>query len=350
MFKYALAIILGTATIPCGAAELPTGTVSQHVEFECDHHRLVGTLLLPPGDGPFAVAVFVHGSGPADRAAGGLYSPIFATFLRANVACLAWDKPGIGESTGDYRTQFNADRAQEVLAAIEWLKNRPEVDPRRIGLWGISQAGYIIPQVAVKMPDVRFAILVSPAHTPLLEVVKFSASTEVLRSMMVLLGHSQQQAQEADAFIQSLFTLLERHGTHAELLAMMKEGESKPWFKALHNAFGLFKAEDITPGFYDRLLHEVTEDPKSNLEMMHCPMLAIFGADDAQVDARSGKTCYESAARVAQNRDVTVQVFPAADHGIRILRDGRRVAAPGYYDLLGQWIKQHSQHEAQAEK
>ena len=55
------------------------------------------------------------------------------------------------------------DRAREVAAAIDWARQRTEIDPNRIGLWGASQAGWVMPKVAAADPLLRFIIAVSPA-------------------------------------------------------------------------------------------------------------------------------------------------------------------------------------------
>jgi hypothetical protein len=57
-------------------------------------------------------------------------------FARRGIASLSWDKPGIGNSTGDWTAQSMEDRAHEGLAAIRLLKERQEVAPNKIGVWG----------------------------------------------------------------------------------------------------------------------------------------------------------------------------------------------------------------------
>ena len=47
-----------------------------------------------------------------------------------------------------------------MLAGVQFLKARPDVDPARIGLIGVSQAGWIIPLAASLSSDVKFMILV----------------------------------------------------------------------------------------------------------------------------------------------------------------------------------------------
>lgn len=127
-------------------------------------HTLDGVLATPPdGRGPYGLVVFVHGDGPVDATHEGLYRPLFESFAEAGYASLSLSKPGVGGSTGDWLDQSMDDRAGETMAAIAWARQRPDIDSRRIGLWGASQAGWVLPKVAARTPDLRFVIAVSPA-------------------------------------------------------------------------------------------------------------------------------------------------------------------------------------------
>jgi hypothetical protein len=87
-------------------------------------------------------------------------------FARHGIASLCWDKPGVGASSGDWTRQSFRDRAQEALDAVEFLRGRREIDRKHIGLWGISQGGWICPLAAALSPDVAVVVLVSaPAGT-----------------------------------------------------------------------------------------------------------------------------------------------------------------------------------------
>lgn len=77
-------------------------------------------------------------------------------------ASLSWDKPGVGHSTGDWTAQSMEDRAHEGLAAIRLLKERQEVASNKIGVWGISQAGWVLPLMNTLAPEeIAFIIAVS---------------------------------------------------------------------------------------------------------------------------------------------------------------------------------------------
>ncbi|HCL90245.1 MAG TPA: alpha/beta hydrolase, partial [Candidatus Atribacteria bacterium] len=126
---------------------------------------LAGTLTLPSGKGPSPVVLLISGSGPQDRNET-IYNHrpflVLADYLtRQGIAVLRVDDRGVGESTGDFSQATSEDFASDVLAGIEYLKTRKEINPEQIGLIGHSEGGLIAPMVAVKSPDVAFIILMA---------------------------------------------------------------------------------------------------------------------------------------------------------------------------------------------
>jgi dipeptidyl aminopeptidase/acylaminoacyl peptidase len=90
-----------------------------------------------------AAIVLVHGTN-ADR--GSVLTEI-KIFADAGFGVLALDLPGQGASEG--RTLWGASERQAISAAIDWLIRREEIDPQRIGGFGLSMGGVIMIQAAV---------------------------------------------------------------------------------------------------------------------------------------------------------------------------------------------------------
>ncbi|MET9515807.1 CocE/NonD family hydrolase [Streptomyces sp. NPDC002994] len=136
----------------------------ERVTLRHGKQTLDGVLATPTGGrGPHGLVVFVHGDGPIDATHDGFYRPLWESFAEAGYAALSLSKPGVGGSSGNWLDQSMDDRADEAVAAIAWARQRPDIDSRRIGLWGASQAGWVLPKVAARAPDLRFVIAVSPA-------------------------------------------------------------------------------------------------------------------------------------------------------------------------------------------
>jgi uncharacterized protein len=139
------------------------------VSFDNRGARLVGTLYLPNRRGKVPGIVIVHGSGILPRWTFKLLSSDH--FVRAGYAVLAYDKRGVGDSSGRYEGPCNAcpDNvdllASDASAALSLLAARPEVKADKVGFWGISQAGWIIPKAAVMNGHAAFMILASGPTT-----------------------------------------------------------------------------------------------------------------------------------------------------------------------------------------
>src|SRR5262249_1329567 len=107
-----------------------------------------GTLCMPRSPGRHEAVVILQGSGSESR--WGTNRFIADQFARSNIAALVYDKRGSGLSTGDWRSSSYDDLANDVLAGIDLLASRLDVDPRRIGLHGHSEGGIIAAMVAAR--------------------------------------------------------------------------------------------------------------------------------------------------------------------------------------------------------
>lgn len=151
----------GSSSDNAAAATMPGATVMDGMFPGTDaslHYRLD----LPAGPGPFPAVVIGHGSGMATLAEGAAFVPMFN---RAGFAVLRYDKRGVGQSTGIYRglgvansdTQVD-ELAGDMVAGVTFLRTLREINGSRIGLFGVSQAGWIMIAAARKSVDVRFFI------------------------------------------------------------------------------------------------------------------------------------------------------------------------------------------------
>jgi pimeloyl-ACP methyl ester carboxylesterase len=133
--------------------------------FENGSVRLAYTLDLPHGSGPFPAIVAGHGSGRTRRQDLARFA---AEWTRMGFAVLRFDKRGVGESTGNYVFVGTHDSpvvfpelASDIVAGVRFLRTRPEIDKRRIGLAAWSQAGWILPHAAQALGDAAFVVLLS---------------------------------------------------------------------------------------------------------------------------------------------------------------------------------------------
>ena len=127
--------------------------------------KLAGTLTLPRAKGPFPAVLLITGSGPQDRDETLLgHRPflVLADYLtRKGIAVLRVDDRGTGKSTGDFAKGTTEDFASDARTSVDYLKNRKEIDPARLGLIGHSEGGIIAPMLASQSSDIAFIVMMA---------------------------------------------------------------------------------------------------------------------------------------------------------------------------------------------
>ncbi len=157
--------------------------------------RLRGTLYKPQGEGPFPAAIIVHGSAPSSRSQLGFHVRLA---IDSGLAVLAYDKRGCGESSGEFEpftvarsASIFSELADDATAAARWLRSRPEIDPKRVGLIGGSQAGWIMPLAGEREPWIAFIAATAGCavssgeeahHGELVRTLGIAGADEALRS------------------------------------------------------------------------------------------------------------------------------------------------------------------------
>jgi pimeloyl-ACP methyl ester carboxylesterase len=336
-----LAAVLLSLARCAGQAQKPR---IEEISFRSRSFQIAGDLRLPGGRGPYPVVMFVHGDGPNDRTAGGTYSPIMERMERAGYATFAWDKPGTGESTGEIdRSRLGKQRAQIVLDAIETLKAHPDIDPRRIGLWGISQAGYVMPRVLSMIDDIAFMIAVSCPGMPGVDQGAYLVSAQAACAGI--------PAGQADQ-IGRLLSEIERVATYQEYVRYKEALDALPGIESAA-IFGY--RPGVTPEdewHAHSPDNEYFWDPIEVIEHVTIPVLAFFGEKDTQVDPIQGARAYREALERAGNPSFRVELVPGADHNIILSETGclderqKRPQskwadyAPEYLDTLEEWLRE----------
>ncbi|MEU3451645.1 CocE/NonD family hydrolase [Streptomyces thermolilacinus] len=263
----------------------------ERVTLRHEGKPLRGVLALPEtGEGPFGLVVFVHGDGPVDATHETFYRPIWESFARAGYASLSFSKPGVGGSEGDWLDQSMTDRAEETLAAVAWARGRPDIDGRRIGLWGASQAGWVLPKVAARDPGLRFVIAVSPAVNWLRQG-RYNLLAELRRD------NATPARREA--------ALRRRDAT----LRLLRRGAPFSEYRA---AFG--DADGMTPARWSFIARNFTSDATADLRAMRgTPVLLVLAGRDDNVDVEETEAVYRE---ILPGHSLRVVRYPGAAHSL----------------------------------
>ena len=132
--------------------------VIEPVEVPCGDERYAG-YFIPPVNPP-------EGKWPAILTLGGADSFAEEIFFwggievgRRGMAQLIVDTPGRGSSLRLKGIVSRPDYEVPVASVLDWLSARPEVDPDRIGLIGVSLAGYYGPRAAAFEKRIKAMVL-----------------------------------------------------------------------------------------------------------------------------------------------------------------------------------------------
>ncbi len=280
---------------------------------------LAGTLTLPKGDGPFPAVILISGSGPQNRDEELLgHKPFLVIadhFTRNGIAVLRFDDRGVGQSTGDFATATSADFATDVQAGVEYLKTRKEINARKIGLAGHSEGGLIAPMVAAKSADVAFIVLMAGPGVSGDKVIRLQS-----RLISKAEGKSEQEIKADDNFLKTAFKELKKtkniEATRLKLKnTMMKEMEKLPAAdkEKLGNLdqVATSQVNSITSPWFRYFLFY---DPATSLEKVKCPVMAINGGKDLQVDPNQNLPAISSALKKGGNTRFVVKEIPGLNH------------------------------------
>lgn len=307
----------------------------EEISFDSRHFKVVGDLHIPNPNKKQPVIIFVHGDGPARRSPSGRPGRIMQSFLDIGFACFYYDKPGYGESTGEFtRGKLFEERAAILVDAVNALKRHQAINPKQIGLWGISQAGYVMPLAITQTKDIAFMIAIS---CPAMDSIDQSAY--LVEKQILCEGYDEKVAKMAYKYF--------RQRAHArnykEYLEAAEYLAKNPFIQSIQWG-GIKSEEQFSPyppsneGFFN---------PITLVEKITIPVLAIFGEKDTQIDPFQGAEGYDKALKQAGNRFYRVKLFPDADHGIILSETGcmkerreryRSQYAPGYIELMQTWL------------
>jgi dienelactone hydrolase len=228
---------------------------------------LAATLYRPAGaKGNLPAVVVGHGSGKVPRKKGAFW---IDAALSSGLAALAYDKRGVGESTGTFMEwevektpQIFQQLATDMIHAARWLSTQQGIDRNRVGLMGGSQAGWIMPLAASQEPMIKFVIVG--------EGVPLPAGIE------------------------------EVHGSYLNKVG----SESNPTLRQVTTADATAMDYDGPRGY----------DPAPVLEKLDIPVLWIFGLYDGVIPVR------QSIDRIGELQKAgklnhSVHIFPFGNHG-----------------------------------
>jgi dienelactone hydrolase len=274
--------------IPLTPATAAADLTYANVTFADGMVKLEGTVISPKTAGRHPAIVLVAGAGATGRWA---YRAEAEAYARAGIVALVYDKrAGYSRASSNF-----ADLAADATAGVELLRGRTDVIPSRVGLWGHSQGGWVVPLAASRSRSVAFVVTVSASA--------LTVDRTQLWSNRTYLSH----AGVAIGLVDPIGTKLSRTLIGA----------------------GLFG--------------DVSYDPIAALAQVHQPVLAIFADHDQSTAPGESLPLFSQALNRAGNKHYTLRVIKDANHNQRFSESGFTNAhsdefAPGFVSTMTGWV------------
>lgn len=326
----------------------PFPYIEEVVKYKSDlaDITLEGTLTLPLSQGPFPAVVLIAGSAPYDRNAtqnGHKPFMILADHLtRKGIAVLRFDKRGVNQSTGTYETADGKDFADDVLAGVNYLKIRPEINHLRIGLVGHSEGAVLAPMVAVKAKDLAFLVLMAGATVNgkkiMLEQHSIARHTE---------GVPEDIIAEESALLNEIYELVKNeaqaakqiHDALIKHLERRREVQVKPTFSVAGIEVNEASLDKIitrinTPWFRYFFINE----PTTYLKQIKMPICALYFELDSQVSPKQNMPLLIETLDKIGHLNYSVKEIPKHNHMLQSCKTGTFAEYIQNPETISPWI------------
>jgi uncharacterized protein len=276
---------------------------------------------------------------------------------RRGIAALRVDDRGVGGSTGNIGSSTTDDLVGDVLAGVEFLKSRKEIDPRRIGLLGHSEGGLIAPAAAARTNDVAYIVLIAgPGVTG--EEILYAQGALIMRAD----GASDEAVAKQRTLQEQMFAIVKEFDkqtvgqsgpaaddaavTAREKLTQLVAAASAEPPEDQRTAAGTQGAAQarqlLTPWFRYFLKY----DPRPALAQVRCPVLAVIGERDLQVPPKANLPEIEKALKTGGNTDYTLRELSGLNHLLQPCKTGspaeygqiEETISPEALLVIGEWI------------
>jgi uncharacterized protein len=302
-----IALLIGMSGPTACANE--TGAQSEFEEHRVEFHnhdvKLSGSLLLPKSERPLPAVIFVHGAGPQTREQ---YRKQGEYFVSQGIAALIYDKRGTGQSGGAYESRKPYDNlVNDALAGVALLKQRSEIAPSQIGMWGLSQGGSISAAAASRSKDIQFIVAVG---------------SEVADGMLFY-------------YRDNLFRRYGLSGTLRDVAEKAQLGADTLFFN--------LRDESLLSTFAPRSYPPPDQYVHPAWSRVNQPVLVMWGQLDQHQPVGESILGLKNSLAQANNQKWTMIILPKANHDLKVSETGElhrpsRGYAPGALKTMTDWV------------
>ena len=318
--------------------------------------HLGATLTRPKGNQKFGAVILITGSGLEDRDETIFEHQPFAVLAnyltRQGIAVLRVDDRQRGKSKGDVLKATSVDFAEDVLTSLAWLKKQPNIDSTKIGLIGHSEGGMLAAMAYNQWP--HFAYIVSLGGTGVSgSAVMLPQSTNALKGKVSPAAYTAlyQLAKQG-------YATIDRYYDKDSMAIAATTTDFDAWKAAqpdsILNELNLKAATGAQYALQTKmslanpwLKYFLHTDPSPFWQKVKCPVLALNGEKDRQVDAVQNTSAIKNALQKGGNTKVSVQILPRLNHLFQHCNTGdfteyaliEETFSAGALSAIGNWIK-----------
>lgn len=293
----------------------PFPYITEEITVQGPAGKLTGTLSKPQGTGPFPLVICITGSGAQDRD-----ETIFShkpflvladAFTRRGYAVLRMDDRGVGQSEGTLSNATSKDLADDIYSCLQSMKQRSDINNRAIGLLGHSEGGMIAQMLAATYPkDISFLcsmaglgvsgfdILVwqtRKVSSQLMPINEVEKAVKRQKTVLTMIKQSKDSVQLRNALIDSLGTW----AVEQQKVFMVNTPEFQAQLKQLQSPW---------------LRFFINYEPSSYLKNVKCPVFAINGSEDMQVESSENLRKIDSVLKAHRNKAVKIKEYKGMNH------------------------------------
>ena len=302
---------------------------------------------------PNTLIVLIPGDGRTDIESG-MYWDISSRITKMGVACCIWDKVGCGKSEGVYTgEQTIQNSAEEFLTALETLRGIKLKGIYNIGLWSISRGGWVAPLILTHDPSLAFWISVSGGDDK-------DNNTYLLEKNLEIIGRPPDSVKLLIDEYKAGNRIYWGGGSFEQYLNATENIRKDPYKIKIHgepytSELNYLRDQKKYTAMYsfDEQTASIILVPNLSeiLSEIKCPVLAIFGEKDSQIDWRKTKRYYQSTLGANSKSKLTIKTFPNCGHVLYKCKtcglDNSDLQiydyqpCSGYYDTMSAWLSQY---------
>ena len=298
---------------------------SEDVIYNGNGLQYGGTITIPQGNGRFPAVLLITGSGAQDRDETIFNHKPFAVIAdaltRDGFVVLRVDDRGIGKSTGDFATSTTADFVKDVNASFDYLKSRPEVNDKKVGLLGHSEGAMIAPVVASQRKDVDFIVLLAAPGVKIIDLMT-EQNAAVLRSAGVPAAAVENFKPVYRQVINAIINAPDSASARANALQAVSDWYAKTDTATLH-ALG-FNSPDDKEQYAKQMAmvfssawfrYFIQFDPQPYLsDLKKVKVLALNGSRDIQVVSQQNLPAVNAALHKGKTKKFETKELPGLNH------------------------------------